>query len=98
MKTLRMKLIYPDSIIPKHASHGSVGYDLFAYLDKSMDINPGETHIIGTGVSIALEQSFAAFIYARSGLGIKFNITPANCVGVIDSDYRGEKNWSKKFL
>jgi len=90
MKTLKLKLIYSNAITPKRASFGSVGYDLFAYLDTSINILPGETVSIGTGVAIALEQGYAAFIYARSGLGIKHGIIPANCVGVIDSDYRGE--------
>jgi len=51
---------------------------------------PGETQMIGSGLAIALEPGYAAFIYARSGLGIQHGIIPANCVGVIDSDYRGE--------
>jgi len=62
---------------------------------------PGETRMIGSGLVIALEPGYAAFLYARSGLGIKQGIVPANCVGVIDSDYRGEvivglKNTSNK--
>ena len=73
-----------------HATSGSAGYDISACLDSDITIETGETVAIATGFAIALEQGWAAFIYARSGLGIKHGIIPANCVGVIDSDYRGE--------
>ena len=90
MNTLRVKRIYPDAVIPRRASNGSVGYDLFAYTTDEIEIKPGETRPVGTGIAIALEEGFAAFVYARSGLGIKHGINPANGVGVIDYDYRGE--------
>jgi len=89
------------AIIPARQTAGSVGYDIAACLDGEVTIAPDETKKIGSGVAIALEEGYAAFIYARSGLGINKNIVPANCVGVIDSDYRGEiivglRNFSKE--
>lgn len=78
------------AIIPQRQTPGSVGYDIAACLDEDVIINPGETQKIGSGIAIALDEGYAAFIYARSGLGINKGIIPANCVGVIDSDYRGE--------
>ena len=90
MKQLHVKLLRSNTRMPECKTSGSVGYDVAACLSESVVINPGETKMIGSGFAIALEQGYAAFIYARSGLGIKYGIVPANCVGVIDSDYRGE--------
>ena len=86
-----MKRMRPGAILPKRATAGSAGCDLYACLDEPVTIHPGETVKIPSGVAIALPgPELAAFVFARSGLGIKHNIIPANCVGVIDSDYRGE--------
>lgn len=90
MKTLRIQRLRRDAVIPERATQGSVGYDLSACIDAPVTIAPQETARIGTGLAIALDQGFAAFLYARSGLGVKSGIVPANCVGVVDSDYRGE--------
>ena len=90
MEHLSIKLLRADANPPTRQTHGSVGYDVKACLDGPVVIPPAETRAITTGFAIALETGFAAFIYARSGLGIKHGIAPANCVGVIDSDYRGE--------
>jgi len=90
MEYLPVKLLRPGARLPERATTGSVGYDIAACLSGSVVIKPGETQMIGSGFAIALEPGYAAFIYARSGLGIKRGIVPANCVGVIDSDYRGE--------
>lgn len=87
---LRIKRIKPQAVLPERKTSGSVGYDIAACLDSAVEIAPGETRMVGSGFAIALEPGYAAFIYARSGLGINHGITPANCVGVIDSDYRGE--------
>jgi len=76
--------------VPQRVTEGSVGYDIAACLDEQIVIQPGETYKVGSGIAIALAPGYAAFIYARSGLGIKHGVIPANCVGVIDSDYRGE--------
>ena len=90
MKRLPVKLISPDAALPVRKTAGSVGYDVSACLSEAVVIRPGETKMIGSGFAIGLEPGYAAFIYARSGLGIKHGIIPANCVGVVDSDYRGE--------
>ena len=90
MKQLKISLLRSNAKLPARETAGSVGYDVAACLDKDITINPGETRMIGSGFAIALEPGYAAFIYARSGLGIKHGLIPANCVGVIDSDYRGE--------
>ncbi|MCL2045926.1 MAG: dUTP diphosphatase [Oscillospiraceae bacterium] len=90
MEKLQIKLLNENAKIPMLQTAGSVGYDIAACIDEEIVIMPGETKIIGSGFSMALEEGYAAFIYARSGLGINFGMVPANCVGVIDSDYRGE--------
>lgn len=90
VKILQVMKIRQGARLPERKTAGSVGYDLEACIETDVVIAPGETQTIGTGLAIALEQGYAAFIYARSGLGIKNGIIPANCVGVIDSDYRGE--------
>lgn len=90
MNHLPIKILYPTAMLPTRSTVGSVGYDIYACIPESVLIHPGETYMIGSGVAIALEQGYAAFIYARSGLGVKHGIVPANCVGVVDSDYRGE--------
>ena len=90
MRKLSVMRINPKAGLPIRQTAGSVGYDISACLENEVTIAPGETFKVGTGLAIALEPGYAAFIYARSGLGINKGITPANCVGVIDSDYRGE--------
>ena len=90
MEKLPVKCLRPTAKPPERKTTGSVGYDLAACLDSEITIAPGETRKVGSGLAIALEPGYAAFIYARSGLGINYGVIPANCVGVIDSDYRGE--------
>jgi len=90
MKHLHVKKIKPEARLPERATAGSAGFDIIACLSGEIVIKPGETRMVGSGIAIALEPGYAAFIYARSGLGIKSGIIPANCVGIIDSDYRGE--------
>lgn len=88
---VNIKKLRNGAQIPHNATDGSAGYDLCACIDLPVIIQPGETVKIPTGLAIALPcAEYAAFVYARSGLGIKHGIVPANCVGVIDSDYRGE--------
>ena len=88
---LKVRKIDPRAKIPCRATEGSAGYDLFALLEEPVEVRPGERVRIGTGIAIALPSSeLAAFVYARSGLATKKGIIPANCVGVVDSDYRGE--------
>lgn len=90
MRYLKYKLLKKNAAPPSRYTEDSVGYDVAACLDGPVVIEPGETRLIGSGFAIAAEPGFAAFIYARSGLSIKHGLIPANCVGVIDPDYRGE--------
>ena len=88
---LRIKKLNENAVVPKAATGGSAGMDLYACIDSDVTIKSGERVLIPTGIAIALESnSYVAYIYARSGLAIKNGITLANCVGVVDSDYRGE--------
>ena len=76
---------------PYYVSKGAAAMDLHACLDEAVTIPAGKRVMIPTGLAIALPSAdYVALIFARSGLGIKHGIAPANCVGVIDSDYRGE--------
>ena len=91
MSVLKIKKLRETARIPYRATPGSAGMDLYACLDAPVTIAPGERAMIPTGIAIALESpAYCAFLYARSGLAVKHGIAPANCVGVIDSDYRGE--------
>ena len=76
---------------PFYASAGAAAMDLHACMDEAVTIPAGGRKVIPTGIAIALPSAdYVALVFARSGLGIKHGIAPANCVGVIDSDYRGE--------
>lgn len=91
MSLLKVKKLNPNAKIPQRATEGSAGMDLYACIEEPVVIRPHERAMIPTGIAIALESPcYAALIYARSGLAIKKGIAPANCVGVVDSDYRGE--------
>lgn len=88
---LKIKKVNENAVIPKAATGGSAGMDLYACVDSDVTLAPGQRALIPTGIAIALESNaFVAYIYARSGLAIKSGITLSNCVGVVDSDYRGE--------
>ncbi len=88
-----VKFIEHDGVkaeLPHYASAGAAGADLTACVGKDILVKAGETVKIPTGIAIAVPEGYGAFIYARSGLATKFGLAPANCVGVVDSDYRGE--------
>lgn len=90
-----MKLIFKkindNAVIPSRATPGSAGFDLCACIDVPVTINSGEIKLISTGLSVQPDSDeVALLIYPRSGLSSKFGISLANCVGVVDSDYRGE--------
>ena len=89
MKIEIMKL-KPNAVIPSRGSEYAAGYDLYACIDEPVAIKPGCTEKIGTGLAIAVPDGYFGAIFARSGLATKQGIRPANCVGVADSDYRGE--------
>ena len=79
------------SQLPHYATPGSAGLDLRACIDQTITVNPGETHLIPTGMAIHLgDAGYAALILPRSGLGHKHGIVLGNLVGLIDSDYQGE--------
>lgn len=76
--------------MPTRGSASAAGYDLYADLKTSEKIGPGETKMIHTGLSMELPEGYFGAIFARSGLAMKEGLRPGNCVGVVDSDYRGE--------
>ena len=86
----KVKRLRQDAKLPRRSTGGSVGYDLSACMDRAVTLHPGEIEKIGTGIAIEIDSGCAALIFGRSGLGIKHGIVPANAVGVVDSDYRGE--------
>ncbi|MCH5142860.1 MAG: dUTP diphosphatase [Clostridiales bacterium] len=85
-----IKKLSEKAILPSYESECAAGADLYACLDREITINPHETVLIPTGIAMELPQGYAGLIYARSGLATKKGLAPANKVGVIDSDYRGE--------
>lgn len=88
---LTIKRLKENAILPQRATAGSAGYDIFSCIEESIIIKPHEIVKVPTGLAVALEDNTAVIlIYARSGLASKHGITLANCVGVVDSDYRGE--------
>ena len=90
MSEIRVKKLSPKAILPTYGSAGAAGADLYACLDEMVTIQPGETAWIPTGLALEVPKGCAGLIYARSSLGVKRGLAPANKVGVIDSDYRGE--------
>ena len=87
---VNIKKLNDKAIIPVYGTKYSAGCDLYACMDEDVILNPGETKLIKTGISIEIPENYAGLIYARSGLATKKGLAPANKVGVIDSDYRGE--------
>ncbi|MBQ3017755.1 MAG: dUTP diphosphatase [Clostridia bacterium] len=87
---VNIKKLNENAIIPTYGSEYAAGADLYACIDEDVVILPGETKLIKTGIAIELPIGYAAFIYARSGLASKRGLAPANKVGVVDCDYRGE--------
>jgi len=90
MMTLPVRRLRPGAQLPARATAASAGMDLCACLSEPMTIPAGQTKTVPTGIAVALPEGTAGFVYARSGLGVRHGIAPANAVGVIDADYRGE--------
>ena len=90
MEPIKVKRIRDKAILPTYGSSGAAGADLYACLDQDITVAPGETAFIPTGLSMMIPVGTAGLIYARSGMACKRGLAPANKVGVIDSDYRGE--------
>lgn len=88
MKIKIMKLS-DTARLPERGSAYAAGYDLFADVKETIEINPHETVMIHTGVAMEIPEGYWGGVFARSGLSAKEGLRPANCVGVIDADYRG---------
>ena len=88
---IRVKKVNENAKLPYHGSEFSAGYDLYACLNTESVTIPPHTNVkIGTGLAIEIPEGYFAGIFARSSMAMKEGLRPANCVGVIDSDYRGE--------
>lgn len=85
-----VKLLDPRAKLPAYGSADAAGADLYALTDGPVEIAPGGTALIHTGIALAVPQGYVGLVYARSGLACKRDLAPANKVGVIDADYRGE--------
>ena len=90
MSVIRVKKLNDKAILPTYGSAEAAGADLYACLDAPVTVQPGETAWIPTGIALEVPKGCAGLVYARSGLGVKRGLAPANKVGVIDSDYRGQ--------
>ena len=90
MEAIRVKKLRPGATLPAYGSLGAAGADLTACLEESVTIGPGQTAFIPTGIALEVPENCAGLVYARSGMACKQGLAPANKVGVIDSDYRGE--------
>ena len=87
---VNIKNLTSESKLPTYGSASAAGADLYACLEKEVTIEPHTTYMVPTGLAMELPEGYAGLIYARSGLASKKGLAPANKVGVIDSDYRGE--------
>lgn len=90
MSNICVRRIHPNAVLPTYGSAEAAGADLYACLDAPVTIEPGQTAWIPTGLALEIPKGCAGLIYARSGMACKRGLAPANKVGVIDSDYRGE--------
>ena len=90
MSTIRVKKLKENAILPTYGSAFAAGADLYACEDAPVTVAPGETKLVHTGLAMEIPTGLVGLIYARSGLASKKGLAPANKVGVIDSDYRGE--------
>lgn len=85
---MKVKRLYEEALLPTKATEGSAAFDLYAYTEAPLD--PCETFKYKTGIALEIPEGSVGLIFPRSGLSTKFGIRLSNCVGVIDSDYRGE--------
>lgn len=90
MEAIKVKKLKENAIMPTYGSAEAAGADLYACLSEPISIVPGASMFVPTGLSMELPKGYAGLIYARSGLACKRGLAPANKVGVVDSDYRGE--------
>ena len=89
MNSIAVKKLHPGAKLPTYGSAEAACAYLYACLDGSLTIQPGQTAWIPTGLALEIPKGYAGLVYARSGLACKMGLAPANKVGVIDSDYRG---------
>ena len=87
---MNVKKLNENAIIPTYGSAAAAGADLYACADEDITIEAGATLLVHTGVAMAIPDGYVGLIFARSGLATKRGLAPANKVGVVDSDYRGE--------
>lgn len=85
---MKVKRLYEEALLPTKATEGSAAFDLYAYTEAPLE--PCETFKYKTGIALEIPEGSVGLIFPRSGLSTKFGIRLSNCVGVIDSDYRGE--------
>ena len=90
MEKIHIKLLRPGARVPTYGSREAAGADLYACLEEAVTILPGRTEKIPTGIALEVPRGCAGLVFARSSMGTKRGLAPANKVGVIDSDYRGE--------
>lgn len=90
MADIKVKKLNEFAKLPTRGSEYAAGYDLYAAIKERIGIRPHETVKVGTGLSFELPEGTFAAIFARSGIATKRGLRPANCVGICDSDYRGE--------
>ena len=90
MNPIHVKKLSPNATLPSYGSTEAAGADLYACIDTPVTVQPGETAWITTGIALEVPKGCAGLIYARSSMAAKRGLAPANKVGVIDSDYRGE--------
>ena len=86
---IKVKKLSKTAKLPTRGSAYAAGYDLYADLDHTVEIAPHETAMVSTGLAMEIPEGYFGAIFARSGLASKEGLRPANCVGVVDSDYRG---------
>ena len=90
MPKIAVKKLEENAVLPTYGSEFAAGADLYALCDSEIVFAPGETKLIRTGLAMEIPEGYAGLIYARSGLASKRGLAPANKVGVVDADYRGE--------
>lgn len=87
---VRFKKLDPRACVPTYGSLSAAGADLYALCEADLSLLPGQTVLVHTGIAVEIPEGYAGLIYARSGLATKRGLAPANKVGVVDADYRGE--------
>ena len=90
MPIIQVKKLKENAILPTYGSQYAAGADLYALPDEEIVIPAGETRFVHTGLAMEIPEGYAGLVYARSGLASKRGLAPANKVGVVDADYRGE--------